>query len=281
MQLVSIIITTKNSGATLGTLLASIKSQTYKKIEIIVVDNHSTDMTVKTARKFTKKVYIQGPERSAQRNFGAQKAKGEYLFILDADMELTPRVVESCVSIAKKYKAKVITVAEKTVGDSFITKIRGFEREMYMGDPDIEVPRFFGRKVFWEFGGYDLSLTGPEDYELPYRIRKKYKAQRCNEYILHHEEGKSLALLLKRKYYYASHGAKYADKHPELIKTQGNLLFRKVYIKNWKKFLKDPLLGLSFIFVRILETIWAIAGYIKAVGIFGFLKSLGRLVYSN
>lgn len=262
---VTIIIPVFNEEKNIGRLLNSIKRQTYKNIEVIVVDDNSKDNTVAIAKKYKVKIYKRKhAERSAQRNFGASKAKGKFLLFLDGDMELTSKVIEDAVKVADR-KYKLLTVPERTVGNNFLSKIRNFEREMYMGDSSIEVARFFDKKIFWEFNGYDLELTGPEDYDLPYRISKKYKIGRSKEYILHHEEDVSLSKLLKRKYYYAKNGAKYAKKHPELILTQGNLLFRKSYFKNWKKFLKEPILGLSFIFVRILETAWAVAGYLKAV----------------
>ena len=273
-NLVSVIVTTKNSALTLPLLLESIKAQTYKNIELIVVDNNSTDETKSLAKKYTKKVFNKGPERSAQRNFGAQEAKGEYLFILDSDMELTPRVMEDSVETAQKTGLSALVVPERTVGEGWLVKVRQFEREMYMGDMSIEVARFFKKDVFFEFNGYDLRLTGPEDYDLPYRISKKYKIGRAHEYILHHEEGTTLSKLLARKYYYGSQGALYAQKHPELIGVQGNLLFRKAYLENWLKFVKQPLLGASFLLVRSLETIWAIAGFISAVGVGGFVKAV-------
>lgn len=272
--LVSIIITTRNEEKNIERLLKSVKLQTYKNIEVIVVDNNSTDRTKLISKRFTKKIYNLGPERSAQRNLGAQKAKGEYVMILDADMELTPYVVEDCVQTASMGNYKVLVIPEKTTGYGFIPTIRKFEREMYMGDLSIEVARFFSRHVFLAYGGYDLKLTGPEDYDLPYRISKKYKIGRSKEYIYHHEEALTLARLLKKRYYYASHGALYAQKHPELIRTQGNFLFRRAYFRNWRKFSKNPLRGLMFIFVKTLETVWAISGFISTVGFFGFLKAL-------
>lgn len=275
--LVSAIITTKNSSRTLSLLLQSLKDQTYKNIEIVVVDNASSDATQEIASKFTSKVYVKGPERSAQRNFGAQKAKGQYLFILDADMELTPRVIEDCVETVQRINVQVLVVPERTIGDGLLVRVRQFEREMYMGDLSIELARFFSKKVFLEFGGYDLELTGPEDYDLSYRMSKKYKIGRSHEYILHHEENLRLSLLLEKKYYYASRGAMYASKHPELVRTQGNLLFRQAYFKNWGKFIAHPFIGIGFIIVRVLETIWAVAGFISAVGPIGFVKTLVRL----
>lgn len=276
--LISIILTTKNEGENISRFLRSVKKQTYRDIEIIVVDNHSSDKTKLLAQRYTRKVYDFGPERSSQRNFGAKKSNGDYLVFLDADMELGKGVIKDCIDTIEKEGLKVLTIPETTIGESFIAKIRKFEREMYMGEFFFEVPRFFERGVFWEFGGYDPKLTGPEDYDLPYRLSKKYKIARSSEYIFHHEEKLSLGKLLRKKYYYAKNGAFYATKHPKMVWVQGTILFRKVYLKNWKKFLKNPFLGISFIFVRFLETFYALAGFISAVGISGLVKTLVRSI---
>lgn len=276
--LVSVIVTTKNESRNLKRYFESISSQTYKNIEMILVDNNSTDKTKTLAKKYTKKVYNFGPERSAQRNHGADKSSGEYLLFLDADMELSSTVIAECVELAKKKRVGIITIPETTVGKGLIPRVRKFEREMYFGEADYEVPRFFDKKIFFEHGGYDINLTGPEDYDLPYRMGKGNKFGRISSFLYHHEQGLTLKRLLAKKYYYAKKGAAYAVKHPRLVKVQGTILFRKVYLKNWKKFLAHPILGISFIVVRLLETLWAVSGFISAVGILGFLKTLVSLI---
>jgi len=65
MPLVSVIITTKNEEKHIENLLQSIKRKTYKNIEIILVDNYSTDKTIEIARKYTDKIYLKGLERSS------------------------------------------------------------------------------------------------------------------------------------------------------------------------------------------------------------------------
>jgi glycosyltransferase involved in cell wall biosynthesis len=279
-SLVTVVIPAKNEEKNIERLLQSVVNQTYKKLEVIVVDDGSSDNTAKIAKGFTPRVFSRkSEERSSQRNFGAKKARGEYVLFLDADMELESDVIAECVELANSKGFHGVTIPERTVGDSFFARIRNFERKMYMGDTSIEVPRFFVKKTFDEFGGYDPALTGPEDYDLPYRIGKKYKIGRTKKaYILHHEENVSLSRLLKKKYYYANKGALYATKHPELIRTQGNLLFRKAYITHWRNFVRQPALGISFIIVRILETIAAVLGYVKAIGIVGFIKSFINLI---
>lgn len=275
--LVSVILTTKNEGANVARFLNSIKNQRSVKPEIIVVDNNSCDDTKDIASKFTDKVYNHGPERSVQRNFGAEKSSGKYLLFLDADMELSPGVIQDCVDTTQKLNVKILTIPERTVGEGFIPQIRKFEREMYLEEPDYEVPRFYERELFFKFGGYDKNLTGPEDYDLPYRISREYKVGRSNDFILHHEENLTLKKLLSKKYYYAKRGASYASKHPKLVWVQGTILFRRVYLRNWRKFVHHPLLGISFLWVRLLETVWAVAGFISAVGVLDFLKTLFKL----
>ena len=54
MKKVSVIVTTKNEAKNIGRCLQSIQNQTYKAIEIIVVDNFSKDETKRIAKKFTK-----------------------------------------------------------------------------------------------------------------------------------------------------------------------------------------------------------------------------------
>ena len=71
---VSIIIPTKNSSKTLEYTLKSVISQSYKNIEIIVVDNNSSDNTKQIAKAYNARVYNFGPECSAQMNFGVKKS---------------------------------------------------------------------------------------------------------------------------------------------------------------------------------------------------------------
>lgn len=273
---VSVIIPTYNSEKHIGRLVKSIKNQTVN-CEVIVVDDGSGDKTVEIAKKFADKVYArEHQERSIQRNFGASKAVGKYLLFLDSDMELTRGVIKSCLKNLNGFGALIIP--ERTVGVGFMARIRKFEREMYMGDPTIEVARFFPKKIFDEFGGYDTKLTGAEDYDLPKRISNKYKIGWAEEYILHHEIGLTLSKQLRKKYYYARHSALYVEKHPDLISKQGILIFRKAYLKNWTRFVEHPILGLSLLLVRFLESISAVLGFISSVGPKGFIKTFFRMI---
>ncbi len=277
--MVSIVVASYNEERNIERFLKSVKSQSYPDIEVVVVDDGSTDRTVEIAKKYITKVYARShAERSVQRNFGVSKASGKYVLVLDVDMELTPNVVKSCLENIKNYKALI--VPERTVGKGFMATIRKFEREMYMGDSTIEVARFFAKKNFNEFGGYDVNLTGAEDYDLPKRIMDKYGKSSigwAKEWILHHETQLTLQKQLRKKFYYAGKSASYAKKHPDLIATQGNMLFRPAYARNWRKFIAKPLIGTTFIFIRLLEASAAVAGYIHEVGMVEFGKTFLKM----
>src|SRR6266851_4501438 len=99
---VSIVVPTRNSAATLGMCLQSLREQTYQNIEIIVVDNHSWDKTQEIARRFGANLIVAGWERSEQTNIGAKNARGEYLFRTDADFVFDPTLISRAVEIPQK-----------------------------------------------------------------------------------------------------------------------------------------------------------------------------------
>jgi len=260
--LVSVIVPTKNSSLTIGECLASLKRQTYPNIEIIVVDNYSQDGTQEIAREYGR-VFSKGPERSAQRNFGAQKAKGAYLFFVDADMELTSQVVEECINeIRKDEKTKGIIIPEVSVGESFWARCKALERSCYLGDETMEAARFFEREIFERLRGYDERIAGGgEEYDLPQRVKEMgYKIARIPSRITHHEGRLKLFDSMRKKFYYAQTMNVYKRKHPELFSKQATL-FRRAYFRHWKRLVKDPLHTLGFIFMKMCEFAAGAVGY--------------------
>ncbi|MEM4230368.1 MAG: glycosyltransferase family 2 protein [Candidatus Pacearchaeota archaeon] len=274
--LVSIIIPTKNSEEFIEGCLRSVTSQTYKNIEVIVVDNSSMDRTKGIIKNLQKSkinnqksvisLYNKGPERSAQRNFGAKKARGEYLLFIDSDMELSDKVVEDCVRLVKSYKVhnvhKVlggIIIPEKSVGDSFWAKCKAVERSFYEGVDWIEAARFFPKKIFEEFKGYDENQTGTEDYDLPQKIKEKYGKDsiiRIKNYIIHQEGKLSLFDALKKKFYYAKTLSRYKNtkSNQEYFRKQASIIERyKLFFLNPKKLFSDPLVGFGTLFMKTVE----------------------------
>lgn len=87
-SLVSVIIPAYNCGKYLKEAVDSVLNQTYKNVEIIIIDDGSTDDTQKVAEEFSKKViYHRQPHRGAAsaRNEGIKRASGDFIAFLDAD----------------------------------------------------------------------------------------------------------------------------------------------------------------------------------------------------
>lgn len=270
-DIVSIVIPTYNEAKNIGRLLASIEKQTYPKIETIVVDDASKDWTVKIAKKYHARVFQRGhAERSIQRNFGAQMAKGQYLLFLDADMRLSPKVVTACVEAVKKdTKTPAATILEKSVASSFWEKVKGFERSFYNleGDELTDAARFFNKRVFLKIGGYDEKITGPEDWDLTERLkRKKYKIAVIASLIYHYERIPSILSLIKKKYYYALKSHRYLRKHKTSVFSAKTIYFlRPVFYKNLGKLIANPTLTLAMFLMLFLEQVAGLVGYLIGV----------------
>lgn len=121
--LVSICIPVYNSENTIGETIDSALSQTYKNIEIIVVDNHSTDSTYEVVRSFQDKRIkaFQNKENigmAGNWNRVLELATGEYIHFLCADDLLQPSCVEKKVKMIRKDSDIVmVTSATEIVSD--------------------------------------------------------------------------------------------------------------------------------------------------------------------
>ncbi|MEK7450375.1 MAG: glycosyltransferase [Patescibacteria group bacterium] len=264
--LVSAIITTRNEESNIDACLRSITAQSYGNIEIIVVDNNSQDKTKKIANKYTKLVFDKGPERSAQRNFGAQRAKGDYLLFLDADMVLTPKVIEECVNKISNQAIGGIIIPEESYGVGFWAKVKTYERSFYVGDQTIEAVRFYPKKVFNELGKFDETITGPEDWDLSDRVSKKFDIGRIRSFILHNEGKLSLWKLLKKKYYYAKGARSYISKNKLSTFSPKTIFFlRPVFYKDPKKIIFHPILFCAMMVMLFAELAVGGIGYYSTV----------------
>ena len=254
--LVSVVITTKNEEKNIENCLRSVKGQTFENIELIVVDNFSGDRTVEIAKKYTAKVYFKGPERSSQRNYGAQVANGEYLLYLDADMILSPTVIEEGVEKCEIDRVDALYVPERIVGEGFWIKVRDFERSFYTGTV-VDAVRFIRKDLFERVAGFDVSLVGPEDWDFDRRIRKIGRTGIIGAVLFHNEGSFNLKRYLKKKIYYAPGIKNYARKWgPNDLETtkQVGVWYRLIGVfvekGKWKKLVRNPLFTIAMYFLR-------------------------------
>lgn len=260
LPLVSVVVTTRNSASTIAECLKSIADQNYpkEKIEIIVVDNNSSDRTVAITKGFTDRVFFKGPERSAQRNLGIQKAQAKYILYLDSDMSLSKQVISECVDKCENENLVALYIPERIAGESFWIKVRDFERSFYNATC-IDCVRFVRRDKFLKIGGFDETLTGPEDWDFDRRIKEIGKIDIINTPLYHNEGEFNLKRYLKKKNFYAESMSRYVKKWGKddpIVKKQLSAPYRLlgVFVENgnWKRLIRHPLLTLGMYLLRFM-----------------------------
>lgn len=243
----SVVITTRNEAANIAACIHSFDDAVKQgEVEVIVVDNASTDDTKAIAASLGAAVYDKGPERSAQRNLGWQMARGEWVVILDADMILPPETIKEMLSVES---GDAYWVPEVRTGSGLRVKARNFERSFYDGTC-IDALRLFRRSVLEATGGYDENLiAGPEDWELDIRVLATgAKCAVLKNHLIHNEKRLTFRRMLEKKAYYTKSFAAYRAKWPNhlAVKRQFSPFYRfiGVFVENgkWRKVLRHPIL---------------------------------------
>jgi glycosyltransferase involved in cell wall biosynthesis len=212
--LVSVVIPSRNSGDTIANCLSSVTSQSYRPIEIIVVDRFSTDLTKIIAKNMGASVISHDSERSAAKNLGAKLANGQYLYFMDADHKLGPNVISSCVKMIDPVDGVLIN-DQDIGGDSKIARVVASRRRLLSYDPLNVALRFLRRTAFDRLGGFDSDLIAGEDLDLHRRfLLNGFKMAYSRATVWHLCSPVDLKGLLKRNRYYSSNYLRYASKHP-------------------------------------------------------------------
>ncbi|MFM7271131.1 MAG: glycosyltransferase family 2 protein [Actinomycetes bacterium] len=182
--LVSVVIPAYNAEAYLGATIESVLAQTYRPIEIIVVDDGSSDGTVALARSFGDPVRVleqdnRGP--AGARNTGFAAVRGEIIALLDADDLWLPERLDACVTLLRSDPAiGFVTTDAYLIDEDTPTERRyytDYQRFPFPAPADqlaeiakrnfLFVSVVFERTLFERAGArLDESLWGTEDYEL-------------------------------------------------------------------------------------------------------------------
>jgi glycosyltransferase involved in cell wall biosynthesis len=251
--LVSVCVGVRNGIATADRFVQAVREQTYRPIELIVVDNFSSDGTAEFYRERADLFLQQGPERSAQRNLAIERARGAIVVVLDADQYLSAQVIEECVTLMTGG-AHGVFIPEETVAQGFWGSCKKFERDFYLrGDMSAEAARCFWRDEVVSIGSYDERQTGSEDWDLSDRMLARFgNFARTRARIVHDEGHIELVSLLKKKRYYAERGiSDYLRVAPAYRRLPFPL--RPSVRRQWWRFVLHPVLAGGALTMKLLE----------------------------
>lgn len=258
--LVSVIVPTRNSARFLGLCLESIQRQTYPRIELIIVDNYSTDATPTIAQRAGATVLLAGPERSAQVNEGVRHSHGEFVFRVDSDFYVAPLVVSECVAIIASGNDAVVVHNTPFIRGR-ISRIRKFEVDMYKYSLDHSAARFVRRSTYISVGGYTDTITAGEDYDFQNKLlHAGARIGFCDAEAVHLDEPSSIWPVLVKFYWYGRDFPQYRAANPERRAVQLAFL-RGDYWRHRKQFVEHPVLSLGFALYHLLKYLAGSLGY--------------------
>lgn len=257
-NLVSVIIPTYNRENFIEKSIESVLNQTYKNIEIIIVDDNSSDNTFYIIKKYMEKYdfikYVKhdiNKGGSAARNTGVNLAKGKYVAFLDSDDEWINTKLEKCVDKLKcdcnidMVYSDMISIDVNT-GIEKIYRSKQWEDKYYgilceniIGSTSLIVIK---RNVFNEVGGFKEGLPSCQDWDFYINVCKNYRVEKVNEpllrYYIHSNsisgnlnrviEGHNLILNKVKKL--LENDNKY-NKERNIIISKQNIIIARIYRK--------------------------------------------------
>jgi glycosyltransferase len=209
--LVSVIVPVFNEEKRLMRCVASLRSQTYEKIEILLVDDGSTDATGRIADELARKYgqirvfHTKNQGQGLAKNIGLEHAAGEYIGFVDADDFIENKMYEKMVEHALKSDAQIVqcSISRADENGSVFQKIYKPSKEVWVTDRGA----FFRDWIsYGDFSHGCCNKLYQTDFLDRYRIRFRSNQEVYYEDLLFNLEAayhlKKLVSLSECYYYY-------------------------------------------------------------------------------
>lgn len=199
-SVLSVIIPAYNQGHYLAGCVESIRKCGVNDVEVVIVDDGSTDNTPEIVRSIEGVKYIRQDNQGlpATRNNGFAGSSGEYLLFLDSDDRMLPGMAAKVIALFERHKEVDVICGDALMGndeEGYVSWIetyggkdffevphtvgeRGFRiftgkdllRRMAVINPVVTNGTFMRRSAFVKSGMFDTERTGSEDWELWMRM---------------------------------------------------------------------------------------------------------------
>ncbi|MFW5983003.1 MAG: glycosyltransferase family 2 protein [bacterium] len=179
--LCSIIIPLYNASQFIAQTLDSVFTQTYHQIEVICVDNNSSDNSIEIVKKYMDEHHsnitlLKEKKQGAPhaRNLGLKHARGDFIQFLDADDYLLPDKIEKQIQFLKQTGADFVTAEHYTLSNNekkhkqrnFITPWQA----LISGEIGITSSALFKKECINQIDGFDTTLSSNQEKDLYFRL---------------------------------------------------------------------------------------------------------------
>jgi glycosyltransferase involved in cell wall biosynthesis len=209
---VSVIIPCYNAEKTLRACLESVFAQDHGRMEVVVVDDASTDSSPAIAREFGCRLVEQPDNRgpSAARNAGVAASRGEVLFFLDSDVALAPAAIGNALAALAADPTcgcvYGVYAAEPLIDDGSVERYRtlhlhhALSRGIGVTASAIFALAAVPRRVFDEIGPFDENLRSAEDDDYSERLLTRYRIRLTGAVVGWHDDADRLLPLLAEQF---------------------------------------------------------------------------------
>ncbi|PCJ18904.1 MAG: glycosyl transferase [Candidatus Cloacimonadota bacterium] len=188
LGLVSVIIPTFNRSRLLQLAINSVLNQSYKQIELIIINDGSTDDTKQVLNSYKNQLKIIHQENqgvSKARNAGLEVSSGEWIAFLDSDDTWLERKIEEQIKKLKDSDLFINHTQEIWIrnGVKVNPKQKHFKFDGSNFEDNLDICRIspssviIHRQVFEKLGGFDINLPACEDYDLWLRVSNLFEVQ--------------------------------------------------------------------------------------------------------
>ena len=197
---ISVITAVYNRETYIERALDSILKQTFDNWEIIVIDDGSTDDTLKILLDYQRRFYNftvaskRHQNVSASRNDGIELSRGNFITFLDSDDEFLPEHLKLRYKLMMNYpEIDLLHGGVKIIGDEFVADRKNPEKLVPLSQCAIGATFFGKRKVFENLGGFD-EISYAEDSNFLEKAERVFKVKKVYypTYIYHHDTPDSI-----------------------------------------------------------------------------------------
>ena len=201
MPKISVIIPVYNAQNSINGCLKSIFNQTFKDLEIIAVDDGSTDASLAVLKKWDKKIKIFKQSNlgaPAARNLGFKKSQGEYVIFCDADIIMSQAMLQKMHEALQKNKKAAFAYSSFKFGWKTF-KLWPFNLKKLKKMPYIPTTSLIHRSYF---PGFDQNLKKFQDWDLWLTISERGgQGLWLNEILFCAQTGGSMSQWLPKFFY--------------------------------------------------------------------------------